>query len=296
MTAGRGMRTRVSVGGVLFPQSTVFSGCRILAVRGHLFIIRNQGQVAQTQIFFHVLACFDRVIHKIPDDDHSGDDQRTEERRHNCPAAAARAGLSVRIVRLFISIDRIDLHRVDDELARAGADIVGQFLRQRRIMIGHRDRDDTGVRRRLHINHVSKLLIGIDTVKLVVLQHCLEYRAGLDELDIILRQLNADLQITVRRLAVRTACPALVQHINFGRGLVLLRKCEFAEPVCCRPHGQCDKQNQPYPVPDHPKHFHKVDRRGVRAPTAAIHIGSGICPGPYLPCFFTHSSIRSTML
>ena len=87
-------------------------------------------------------------------------------------------------------------------------------------MIGHRDRDDTGVRRRLHINHVSKLLIGIDTVKLVVLQHCLEYRAGLDELDIILRQLNADLQITVRRLAVRTVCPALVQHINFGRGLV----------------------------------------------------------------------------
>ena len=47
MTAGRGKRTRVSVRGVLFPQSTVFSGCRILAVRGHLFIIRNQGQVAQ---------------------------------------------------------------------------------------------------------------------------------------------------------------------------------------------------------------------------------------------------------
>ena len=46
MTAGRGKRTRVSVRGVLFPQSTVFSGCRILAVRGHLFIIRNQGQVA----------------------------------------------------------------------------------------------------------------------------------------------------------------------------------------------------------------------------------------------------------
>ena len=51
MTAGRGMRTRVSVGGVLFPQPTVFSGCRILTVRGHLFIYGIRARLLRPRYF-----------------------------------------------------------------------------------------------------------------------------------------------------------------------------------------------------------------------------------------------------